>query len=192
MKTDKYLGDLRFFLAGLPASEIDDIIADQKEHIREAINAGRSEDDVLQGLGDARAFAANLKAESKIQQAQSSSNLQSQFHYTTRAVLAFLALAPLNFIFILGPFLGLCGLMIAGWVLSMSTTAVAILLLFVFLFTLIFLPVGFWVHVSAFFFIAGCIGVGVLGFFIMLTITRFFLKGTLRYLKWNLSMIRQN
>lgn len=190
MTTNQYLAELRSHLNGLPASEIEDIIRDQQEYIREATQAGRTESDVIQGLGDPKAFAANMKAESKIQQAQLSVGLNTQFQNTARAVLAFLALAPLNFIFILGPFLALCGVILAGWATSLAVFGAAIVLFGAFFFMMVTMPVGFWIHLSTFFFIAGCLGLGLIGILLMITISQGVLNGTLTYLRWNLNIIK--
>ncbi|MGJ4944837.1 DUF1700 domain-containing protein [Bradyrhizobium sp. HKCCYLS1011] len=50
-------------LAGLPAREVDDIIADYMSYFDEAEAAGRSEVDVAAALGDPRRLARELRAE---------------------------------------------------------------------------------------------------------------------------------
>ena len=50
-------------LAGLPAREIDDILADYMSYFDEAEAAGRSEADVAAALGDPRRLARELRAE---------------------------------------------------------------------------------------------------------------------------------
>jgi uncharacterized membrane protein len=106
------------------------------------------------------------------------------------AVIAILALAPLNLIFVLGPFLALLGIAIAGWAVSFSFLLGAAAVLGVFFLKLLFLSVGFWAQISFFLFALGCIGAAVLGLLLMLQITRWFVLGTLTYLKWNLQFIK--
>ncbi|RXT42790.1 DUF1700 domain-containing protein [Bradyrhizobium betae] len=50
-------------LAGLPAREIDEIIADYMSYFDEALTSGRSEAEVAAALGDPRRLARELRAE---------------------------------------------------------------------------------------------------------------------------------
>ena len=109
MKRLAYLDSLKTHLRQLPEGDVADILRDQEEYIRDAVGAGRSEEDAIQSLGEPKAFAANLIAELKIQQAIQPGSLQKQMRGTIGAVCAILALAPINLIFVLGPFLALAG-----------------------------------------------------------------------------------
>jgi uncharacterized membrane protein len=51
-------------LAGLPAQEIDDILADYMSYFDDAQASGRSEEEVAAALGDPRRLARELRAES--------------------------------------------------------------------------------------------------------------------------------
>jgi uncharacterized membrane protein len=59
-----FLTILQDGLAGLPAREIEDILADYMSYFDEARASGRSEDDVAAALGDPRRLARELRAES--------------------------------------------------------------------------------------------------------------------------------
>jgi uncharacterized membrane protein len=63
MTRDAFLHTLCDGLAGLPAEEIDDIVADYVAHFDEARAAGRSEEEVAAALGDPRRLARELRAE---------------------------------------------------------------------------------------------------------------------------------
>src|SRR3984893_13462296 len=58
-----FLRTLRDGLAGLPAHEIDDILADYTAHFDEAHASGRNEEEVAIALGDPRRLARELRAE---------------------------------------------------------------------------------------------------------------------------------
>ncbi|MGL4287358.1 MAG: DUF1700 domain-containing protein [Phreatobacter sp.] len=58
-----FLRLLRDGLAGLPAPEIDEILADYAAHFDEAQASGRSEEEVAAALGDPRRLARELRAE---------------------------------------------------------------------------------------------------------------------------------
>ncbi len=190
MKQDQFILELRRALIQLPQAEVEDIIRDQIEYIADAARAGRSEEDVLKSLGDPKSLANSLQADLKIQRAESASSFNNQIRLTVSALLATLALAPLNIIFVLGPFLGLIGLLVGGWAVAMGLFASAIGIFVSFFGKLIFMSAGFWTHISTLFFSVGLIGLSLLVLIFMYLISTAVLKGTISYLKWNLNFIR--
>ncbi|MGZ3712108.1 MAG: DUF1700 domain-containing protein [Bdellovibrionota bacterium] len=190
MRKAEYLNELKIQLRALPANEVDDILRDQEEFIRDAMSAGKTEEQAIAGLGDPAAFAANLTAEMKIQRVSTSSSLKNQVSGTVSAVVAILALAPLNLIFVLGPFLALVAVAIAGWAVAFSGLLAACALFLGFFFKLLFIGAGFWVQISTFFFALGSIGASLLALIGMYFITQWLVLGTLAYLKWNLNFVR--
>jgi uncharacterized membrane protein len=106
------------------------------------------------------------------------------------AVVAVLALAPLNLIFVLGPFLGLLGLVFGCWVATLSLIATALFLLVAFAIKFVFLPVSFLTHLSAITFLFGWVGVGILGTIFMVYVSRAFFGLALAYLQWNLRFVK--
>lgn len=190
MTRSEYLNALRAHLSPLPAEEVADILRDQEEYIRDAVSAGRAEGDVIAGLGDPKAFANSLTAGRKIEQASSSPSLKMKISGTWSAVVAILALAPLNLIFVLGPFLVLLAILAGAWAAAAAAFLGSIFTLGLFFVQMLFLPAGFWVHLSTFFFLLGTIGLTLLTLFAMYKITFWFVRGLLAYLKWNLNFIR--
>jgi uncharacterized membrane protein len=190
MNKADFLKELSSQLRQLATPDVEEILRDQEEYIRDAIQSGRREDEVISSLGDPKVFAASLAAESRIHSAEKSTSLKQQAHLTLGAVIAILALAPLNLIFVLGPFCGLVGVLIGLWAASAGILVAALACLVVFFVKLLFLSVGVWAQLSTFFFIAGCIGGSVLGMMLMVEITQWVLLGTLAYLKWNLNFIK--
>jgi uncharacterized membrane protein len=190
MKGEQFLQELKKALSGLPGEESQEIIRDQEEYIRDAVASGRSEEEVVSSLGSPIAFAANLSVEAKIQKAEGAQTLNTQVRGTLNAVFAILALAPLNLIFVFGPFMGLLACNFAGWVVSAAVIIASLACLAVWLIKLITISVGIFAHLSSLFLILGFIGLGVLGLFVMYQVTRIFMKATISYLKWNLSLIR--
>jgi uncharacterized membrane protein len=70
-----FLRTLRDGLAGLPAREIDDIVADYTAYFDEAQASGRSEEDVATALGDPRRLARELRAETGLRRWESHRSL---------------------------------------------------------------------------------------------------------------------
>ena len=63
MNKAAFLRCLRDGLAGLPAQDIDEILADYAAYFDEAHASGRSEEDVAAALGDPKRLARELRAE---------------------------------------------------------------------------------------------------------------------------------
>ena len=190
MTKPDYLNALRTHLSPLPEEEINDILRDQEEYIRDAVSAGRGESDVIQGLGDPKAFAHSLTAGRKIESAEKSKSLTMKISGTWSAAVAILALAPLNLIFVLGPFLILLAMVVGGWASAIGLFIASLGSFLVFFLEMIFISVGFWVQLSTFFFLLGCLGLTVLSLVAMYKLTLWFVLGTLAYLKWNLKFIQ--
>ena len=103
-------------LAGLPESEIDEIIADYARHFDDGIAAGRSEEEIARALGDPMRLARELRAEAgfrRWEQSRTPANFAA-------AVFGFVALVAVDFVFLL-PFLAtlafftLIGGIVAVW-----------------------------------------------------------------------------
>lgn len=190
MKRSQYLLDLRAYLSGLPKSEVDDIIRDQEEYINDALERGRSEEEVLNGLGDPKTFANSLLVESKIDKAQKTVALKKQIKRTFNAAIAIIALTPFNLFFIVIPLTIFIILTFLGWAIAVSIFIVAFILLQVFFTKLIFFATSIWIHISFLFFVFGVIGVGVLALAAAYKMMRIFVRTVLSYFRWNLNLIK--
>ncbi|CCE05244.1 conserved membrane hypothetical protein [Bradyrhizobium sp. STM 3843] len=84
-------------LAGLPAREVDDIIADYMSYFDEAEAAGRSEVDVAAALGDPRRLARELRAETGLRHWENRRSLGN----SAAALLALGSLATVDILFLL-------------------------------------------------------------------------------------------
>jgi uncharacterized membrane protein len=62
MTRDQFLTAMRHGLKGLPASTVEELVADYETHFAEAQSAGRSEAAVAEALGDPARLARELKA----------------------------------------------------------------------------------------------------------------------------------
>ena len=92
-----FLRILREGLAGLPAQEIDDILADYTAYFDEAHASGRSEEDVAAALGDPRRLARELRAESGLRRWENHRSLGN----SATVLLAIGGLAAVDIFFLL-------------------------------------------------------------------------------------------
>jgi uncharacterized membrane protein len=93
----EFLETLERRLAGMPEAEIDDIVGDYAIHFEDGMAAGRSEMEIAKALGDPARLARELKAEAgfrRWEQARTPGNFGA-------AILGFLALVAVDFIFLL-------------------------------------------------------------------------------------------
>jgi uncharacterized membrane protein len=191
MDQKEFILQLKVQLSGMPQSEIDDIVRDQEELIRDGVSAGRTEAAVIEGLGSPIELARNIKASYKIGKAQDEIQLSKQMRGAFGAVGALLVLAPFNIIFVLGPFCGVMGLLFGGWALSLGLGVAAIAALIVFLVQAVFVTAVLSAKLASLFLFLGGLGLAVLLLVAMYHVTRIFLQLTLKYLMWNLNFIKK-
>lgn len=84
-------------LAGLPAAEIDDILADYAAHFEEARASGRTEQEVASALGDPRRLARELRAETGLRRWENHHSLRN----STAALFALSGLAVVDIVLLL-------------------------------------------------------------------------------------------
>ncbi len=113
MKQDAFIQRLRQGLASLPKQEVDDIVADYREYIGDAIAAGRKEEEVLSALGDPDKLAREFKAQATYRQWQA----RRSFGNLARVVVSIAGLGLLNLV-LLVPFIIYLGLLTAAYMIS--------------------------------------------------------------------------
>jgi uncharacterized membrane protein len=102
MNRDAFLCILSDGLEGLPAREIDDILADYVAYFDEARASGRSEEEVATALGDPRRLARELRAESGLRRWENHRSLGN----SAAVLLALGGLAAVDILFLLPLLLG--------------------------------------------------------------------------------------
>ncbi|KAA8769304.1 DUF1700 domain-containing protein [Burkholderia pseudomallei] len=68
MKQDAFIQRLRQALGSLPKRDVDEIVADYREYIGDALSAGRTEENVIAALGEPEKLARELKAQANFRQ----------------------------------------------------------------------------------------------------------------------------
>lgn len=113
MGKQEFLGQLQYALQSLPPEDVKEIIYDYAEHIDIAVEKGESAEDVIKRLGPIKVIAKEYTINRLITQAQTK---PSGINYG-RVFWATLGLGFFNLVFILGPFIGLWGV-IFGFFMS--------------------------------------------------------------------------
>jgi uncharacterized membrane protein len=112
MNRDAFLHILSDGLEGLPAHEIDDILADYVAYFDEAHASGRSEEEVAAALGEPRRLARELRTESGLRRWENHRSLGN----SATVLLAIGGLAAVDILFLL-PLL--FGVMLAMFVMGL-------------------------------------------------------------------------
>lgn len=68
MKQEAFIQKLQHELKGLPKAAVDDIVADYREYIGDALGAGRQEEEVVAALGDPVKLGRELRAQANYRQ----------------------------------------------------------------------------------------------------------------------------
>jgi uncharacterized membrane protein len=185
LKKAEYLAALKSELAVFNEVEANEVIRDQEEYIVEAIKSGRDEESVVKALGSPKDLAQELKASYQINKATHEEKILPKFKSVLKAILALCVLAPFNLIFVVGPFFGAIGVLVAIWAVALTISAlglggvpfsllgIANVALFS---TIMFSSLALF-----------CFGILCLvGSFVL---TKYFLTFTASYLKWNYQFI---
>lgn len=106
MTKEKWIEDLKNGLKGLSKEEIDEIIADYNEYFYDAMESGRSEEEIAQALGEPKKLAKQFKADSRIKKAQADMSPKN----VLKAIFAIVTLSVFNIVVMIGPIMGVLGL----------------------------------------------------------------------------------
>ena len=117
MKQEVFIEALRQELSSLPKPAVDEIIADYREYIGDALAAGRREEEVIAALGDPVKLARELKAQASYRQWQD----RRSFGNLIRVIMSISALGLLN-VLLLIPFMVYLALLTAGYAVSVGLT----------------------------------------------------------------------
>lgn len=183
----------------LADAERKDILYDYEEHISAAVENGESEASVIDKLGSPEIIARQYNMSRVIKQAETNKTSGN----ILRAVIATLGLGFLNLVFVVGPFFGLLGVLIGIYAVAFGFALSGVAIAGVGLFGLLGGDMSLFIHLGESFsynadvFSLGMLGLGVffgasgglIGIF-SAWLTKWFYKGTIQYLKFNMKVIK--
>jgi uncharacterized membrane protein len=187
MNKKEFLDNLSKYLRGIPGEDEQDIISDFEEHFEMGKNEGRTEEDLSKSLGDPKALANQLKANIMVVKAEKETTAVN----ITRAVFASLGLGFFNLIFVLGPFIGVLGILAGLFATAVGITASGITGLLGTIFSPLF-PEYFNLVINSAVGIFASIGLicfGILFFIGDVYLTRGFFRLFIRYIKFNARIV---
>lgn len=189
MNKQEYINELAGHLSGLPSAEVQEILADYREHFDVALGAGKSETEVAQALGSPRTVAQGYAVHSLVNEAHTSPSLITRIQILPKALLMFLVLAPFNFLVIIGPFLILLTLTILGWAVPIVLAGVSMAAVFAVATTTSDFTLSLFASLSLFFGFLGALGLAAMASMLMFLVSKFFSNLVLSYLRWNIHFI---
>lgn len=184
----KYLEELRRCLAKLPASEIEDILADYQEHFDAGLRAGKSEEKIANGLGHPRVVAQSHLMTALIHEVSTTPSTLKRSSAVLRILALFLVLAPFNFLVVVGPLVASVALLLVGWLVPFAVAGAAIASVVMFLLAAPSVG-GFLSAVTLTFLLVGVLGLTVMCGMLMWLATRAFALLIASYVRWNFNLM---
>ncbi|MEB2630315.1 DUF1700 domain-containing protein [Peribacillus frigoritolerans] len=178
MNKEQFIKQLNASLTRLSLEEREDILQDYEEYFEIGMEEGKSEQEISKSLGNPRQISKELMATyhlGQVEQTTSASNVM-------RAVWAVIGLGFFNLVIVLGPFIALIGVVIAGWVSAIAFILAPLGALFN-------LVLGNF-QLFDLFFALGLCGIGIFIAMGMFVATSALTKGFIRYLKFNASLVK--
>ena len=112
MTRAEFLTRLKRGLAGMPAAQITDIVADYEAHFNDAQEAGRSESEVAAALGDPERLAREQRAEQGVKRWEETKNPSA----AASAIFAIVGLGAIDILFLLPLLMGVLGALFAFFI----------------------------------------------------------------------------
>lgn len=116
MTAQNFLQKIEVFLRRLPPDERKDILSDYEEHIRTAVEMGRTEEQAIHALGDPKTIAKAITADYYIGVADATKSPKSVF----RAIIASVSLGFFNLLIVIPPSIAFCAAFLALFVASLA------------------------------------------------------------------------
>ncbi|SHN27716.1 HAAS signaling domain-containing protein [Gracilibacillus kekensis] len=180
MNKDQFLKKLDQSLNRLSDDERKDILADFQEHFDLAKEDDKTEEEIAQSLGAPSQIGKELLATHYLEKAETTSSTGNFL----RAVWAVIGLGFFNLVIVLGPFIALVSLIVAGWI----TGGAFVISPFLFLINVVLYPSSF-LYFDLFFTIT-LTGIGLFIVIGMVYATNIVTKGFMRYLNFNVRVVK--
>jgi uncharacterized membrane protein len=189
MTREQFLQQLRSGLGRMGEGERREILADYEEHFRMGAADGKTEEAIAESLGNPRHIGKSYAIDAIL---EPKDGVPPGAATVLRAVFASISLTFFNLVVVLGPFLGIVGVLIGLWAtalsLAVSGIAVALAPLGALVAPRLF-DLGGLNPVALVFAGIGLAGLGVLAGMGMLKLTQLFGRGTAEYVKLNARIV---
>lgn len=192
MTKEEFLRELEKELKGIDEKDVKEILADQEEFVRDAMSAGRSEQEVLRSLGSPKALADSLKLEYKVKRIDSAESTWESYKEMLGSWGILLALAPFNFLLLFGPVIAILSFLFSWIVTSATIVFTGAALLIAQFIVGFFAGFNFVQTATLLFGSIGIISLGLIGVAIFIIVSKIFIKLFISYAQWNISLVKNS
>jgi uncharacterized membrane protein len=194
MNKREFLHILEMSLSDFTDEEKREILYDYEEHFRIGEQNGKSEAELIKELGDPNNIANQYRTSNYKENSEIPKNNKEEDRPIIISMIAVCGLLLFNLMFIFGPFIGIVGVIIALYAGTIALILGGIAMTFGMLLTPFFslyisLPNGFSCLAMILFGI-GTVALGLLFLIGMYYVGTYFYKGTVKYINWNLKIIK--
>lgn len=180
MNKKEFLSDLDGYLRRLPTDERKDILQDYEEYFSFGLEEEKSEEEIATSLGSPAQIAKEILADYHLEKLTASATTGNIF----RAIWAVIGLGFFNLVIVLAPAIALAAFIFSGWVMGISLTASPLLVIG----DAMLHPSAFKLY-NLFMSLAFC-GIGYFIVIGMLFVTKLAINGFVRYLKYNVALVK--
>jgi len=189
MKKEEFLNELKRELNFLNQEDLDEVIADQEEFIRDAMSSGRSEEEVLSSLGTPKSFAESIKLEYQMKKIKDSSSTWDSVKESLTATGVLFGLMPLAVLLILGPGLAVLSFLFSWFVTTLAFLLISLLMILSSFLVFIF-GLGFTEFFAIVFLSLGLTFASAASLTLLVTIVRFFVDLLVKYINWSFNTLK--
>ncbi|MEK5382211.1 HAAS signaling domain-containing protein [Niallia sp. FSL W8-0635] len=180
MTKDQFFKQLQAGLHKLPSEEQKDIMQDYEEHFFMGMEEGKTEEEIAHSLGSPQQIAKELLATFHLEKVENTVSTGNIF----RALWAVIGLGFFNMVIVLGPFIAIVALIVSGWIVGVSFLLSPLLVVV----DSVLQPSGF--EFFRLFMSILLVGLGIFIAIGMYYLTKFSMKGFVRYLKFNAKLVK--
>lgn len=180
MNREQFIKELQQATAKLPKEDQLEILQDYEEYFAMGLLDGKTEEEMTKSLGQPKTIGKELVATYRIEQAETNATIGNFL----KATWIVIGLGFFNLLIVLGPFLVLATLILAGWVAGVGFMATPLVVL---------INVFLYPEVFELFDLFNALTISGLGLFISIGtffVTKVFMNGFIRYLKFNTKLVK--
>jgi uncharacterized membrane protein len=190
MNREQFIAELKRALGGMAEAEKREILYDYAEHFRMGAADGKSEEQIAQALGSPRLLGKSYRIDSLLDESPEGGAVRPRS--IVRAVFASASLGFFNLIFVLGPFVGLVGVMLGLWAVAAALPLTGVALFVGSAAAPLFrgyVDLGGVHPVVVFFCGVGVAGLGLLAVLGMWKLSVLFMRMTAAYVRFNARIV---
>lgn len=192
MNRIEFISNLRFNLQGTNSSEVEDILSDYEEHFDIGLSKGKTEEEISKELGDPKDIAKSYRStyDTPYNERTDRDINRDINREPTNNILMILLVIFVNLVVVLGPYFAILGVILSFFVAGLSIAFSGVALMFG-------IPFNFIHYISnpslltSISFGIGLLALGILGVILTIFLAKWFYGLTIKYIKWNISIIEK-